>query len=146
MPISVLPPLAVLLLAASPVLAQAFGPGPMGTVPGSSMAGAPIGGSPRLRPRNQIPNAPVFGDTVEERAYGREFDDSYLRPVVPRPDLGGDETAIRATRGRSTVEQDNAGAFARSDPSAINQSGVTRPIAPPRRARIVPNKAPPEPR
>ncbi|WP_279482027.1 hypothetical protein [Aureimonas sp. SK2] len=131
--------LAALVLAstAGTALAQPFDPGPPGIVTGQSMSGAPIGGYRPVRPPVSIPNAPVFGDTVEERAYGRDYDDSYLRPRVVRPDADGSETRLRAAEGRSTVEPDTAGDFARSDGSVINKSGVTRPISPPRRARIV---------
>lgn len=123
--------------------AQPFDPGPMGTPTGSSMSGAPIGGFRPSRPPVAIPDARVFGDTVEERTYGRDIDDSYLKPRIPRPDADGSETRLRAAQGRSTVEADTAGDFARSDPSVINRSGVTRPISPNGRARIVPNKAAP---
>ena len=61
-------------------LAQPFDPGPGFIVPGSSMSGARIDGAPRTRSTPAIPNAPIFGDTAAERYYGREFDDSYLRP------------------------------------------------------------------
>lgn len=122
---------------AAPALAQPFDPGPMGTPVGSSMSGAPIAGHQRERPPLAIGNAPVFGDTVEERTYGRDYDNSYLRPRVAKPDADGASTRLRAAEGRSTIEPDTAGDFARSDGSVINKSGVTRPISPPRRARIV---------
>ncbi|WP_182086888.1 hypothetical protein [Aureimonas sp. ME7] len=117
--------------------AQAFDPGPRAAVPGGSIAIAPIGGYRRPAAPLAIPNAPVFGDTVEERRYGRDYDDSYRRPRVVKPDVDGSSTRLRAAQGRSTIEPDTAGDFARSDGSVINRSGVTRPIAPPRRARIV---------
>lgn len=134
---AVLTPLALLLAGSAPTLAQPFDPGPPGISVGQSMSGAPIGGY-KAPPRPlSIPNAPVFGDTVEERAYGRDYDNSYLKPRVRRPDADGTESRLRAAQGRSTIEPDTAGDFARSDGSVINQSGVTRPISPPRRARIV---------
>ncbi len=127
-------------LLGGPAAAQPFDPGPAGTVVGSSMSGARIGaGRAPLAPR--IPGAEVFGDTVEERTYGRAFDDSYLTPEVPR---GRSETPIelRATEGRSELNGINAGAFARGQ-ADIGTSSVTRPslggrriIAPEGRARI----------
>ncbi|WP_062210191.1 hypothetical protein [Aureimonas sp. AU12] len=140
---SILPALVTSLAAAGAANAQAFDPGPMGTPVGSSMSGARIGGSKPSRPPLVIQNAPVFGDTVEERTYGRDYDNSYLKPRIPRPDADGSQTRLRAAEGRSTIEADTAGDFARSDPSVINRSGVTRPISPNGRARIVPNKAAP---
>ncbi|MBB3950687.1 hypothetical protein [Aureimonas jatrophae] len=132
-------PLLTLCLLATPALAQPFGFGPPGTPAGSSMSGAQIGNYRSPRAGIAIPDAPVFGDTPVERAYGRDVDDSFLRPRVPRPDADGATTHLRAAEGRSTIRPDTAGDFARSDPSVLNQSGVTRPISPPRRARIVPN-------
>ena len=132
--------LTLLCLAGAPAaLAQPFDPGPAGTPVGSSMAGARIGGAPAVPTRGHIPNADVFGDTVEERTYGRDYDNSYLTPDVPQPDADGTETELEATRGRSDLNTGNAGAFARSDPSVINESGVSRPALG-GRARIVPNK------
>jgi len=131
------------LTAVAPLAAQPFEAGPPGTVVGSSMSGAPIGGYRPSRPAVAVPGAPVFGDTVEERSWGRDYDDSHLRPKVPRPDADGAETRLRAAQGRSTIQSDTAGDFARSDPSVLNQSGVTRPISPSTRARIVPNKVGP---
>ena len=127
------------LLPASAALAQPFDPGPPGTPVGSSMSGATIAGAPKTRTPLAIPNAPVFGDTVEERAYGRAYDNSYLRPRIHQPDADGSSTRLRALEGSSTLDSTRAGDFARSDGSVINKSGVTRPISPPRRARIVPN-------
>ena len=131
--------LVALGLIGSTAKAQPFDPGPPGTPVGSSMSGAAIGGSSKVRPPLAIAPAPVFGDTVEERTYGRDYDNSYLKPRIPRPDADGTSTRLRAAQGRSTIQSDTAGDFARSDGSIINKSGVTRPIAPPRRARIVPN-------
>ncbi|WP_294641130.1 hypothetical protein [uncultured Aureimonas sp.] len=122
---------------AVPATAQPFDPGPQGSVVGQSMSGAPIGGYRAPSRPLSIPNAPVFGDTVEERTYGRDYDNSYLRPRVVRPDADGTSTRLRAAEGRATIGSDTAGDFARSDGSVINNSGVTRPISPPRRARIV---------
>lgn len=131
------------LLSASGAFAQPFDPGPPGTPVGSSMSGARIGGAPKTRAPLAIPNARVFGDTVEERAYGRDYDNSYLTPRIPQPDADGSSTRLRAGEGRPALDSSRAGDFARSDGSVINKSGVTRPISPPRRARIVPNsKAP----
>jgi len=103
----------------------------MGDVPGRSMSGLPIVGAlpPPAGPR--IPGARVFGDTVEERAYGRDFDDSYLRPVVPRFGRGANvPNELRAMEGRSDLNSVNAGAFARGGPSAIGRSAVTRGRSP----------------
>ncbi|HEY9055742.1 MAG TPA: hypothetical protein VIN77_01190 [Aurantimonas sp.] len=119
--------LALLLAGApAPVFAQAFDPGPMADVPGMSMSGARIvGAPPPAGPR--IPGAKVFGDTIEERAYGRDYDDSYLRPIVPRFGQGADvPIELRAMEGRSDLNSLNAGAFARGGPSAIGRSAVTR--------------------
>ncbi len=135
-----LPFYAVLVASVSgPALAQPFDPGPPGVPVGSSMAGAVIPGAPKLAPPLAIPNAPVFGDTPEERRYGRDYDDSYLRPHIPQPGADGSETRLRARAGRPDIRPETAGDFARSDGSVINRSGVTRPISPPRRARIVPS-------
>ena len=120
-------------------LAQPFDPGPGFIVPGSSMSGARIDGAPRTRSTPAIPNAPIFGDTAAERYYGREFDDSYLRPRVPRgaPERSNEETA---TQGRAELNTINAGEFARSGPNAIGRSAVTRGSSRSRggRARIAP--------
>ncbi|HDZ75634.1 MAG TPA: hypothetical protein ENH55_23280 [Aurantimonas coralicida] len=122
--------LAALLLPA-PAFAQAFDPGPMGDVPGRSMSGLPIVGAPRPSAGPRIPGARVFGDTAEERAYGRDFDDSYLRPVVPRFGRGADvPSELRAMEGRSDLNSVNAGAFARGGPAAIGRSAVTRGRSP----------------
>jgi len=122
--------LATLLLPAS-AFAQAFDPGPMGDVPGMSMSGLPIVGTPQPPAGPRIPGARVFGDTVEERAYGRDFDDSYLRPVVPRFGRDADmPNELRAMEGRSDLNSVNAGAFARSGPTAIGRSAVTRGRSP----------------
>ena len=123
--------------------AQAFEPGPPGTPVGSSMAGAKIVGAPKQPRGDQIPNAKVFGDTAAERAYGRDFDDSYITPKVPRG-IGKDRTnAARAQTGRSNVDPTNAGDFARSGPQAIGKSAVTRGSSLGSRggrARIVPHR------
>lgn len=131
--------LATLCLAAAPAMAQPYGFGPPGMPAGTSMSGAQIGNYRSPRAGVAIPDAPVFGDTPVERTYGRDVDDSFLRPRVPKPDADGRTTRLRAAQGRATIGPDTAGDFARSDPSVINRSGVTRPISPPRRARIVPN-------
>ena len=111
--------------AATPAAAQPFEAGPPGTVVGSSMANAPLAGQRSLgTPR--IPNAPVFGDTVEERAWGRDFDDSHLTPKVRRA-REAPPIALRAYEGRSTLDAARADAFARSGPTAIGGSSVTRP-------------------
>ncbi len=108
-----------------PAAAQPFDPGPGISVPGSSVAGAEIGGAPP-RPAVGIRNAPVFGDTVEERYYGRDYDDSYLRPKVPRGAQGTGEAERRATEGNSRLDGISAGSFAREGPGAIGSSSVTR--------------------
>jgi len=104
---------------------QPYDPGPLVTVPGSSMSGMRIDGAPKLdAPR--VRNAPVFGDTVEERAYGRDYDNSYLTPKVPRGRGDDDPIELRATQGRSQLDGVNSGAFARQGPEAIGRSSVTR--------------------
>ncbi len=118
--------LAAFLLPAS-AFAQAFDPGPPAAVPGMSMSGLPIVSVPTPPAGPRIPGANVFGDTVEERAYGRDFDDSYLRPVVPRFGRGTNgPNELRAMEGRSDLNSVNAGAFARSGPTAVGRSAVTR--------------------
>lgn len=120
---------AVVLLAgatAAPALAQPFESGPPGTVVGSSMSGARIGGAPAVGGR-RIQGADVFGDTVEERAWGRDYDDSHLRPTVRRPEPDEVPTELRAREGQPALDPLNAGAFARSGPGAIAGSAVTRP-------------------
>ena len=114
-----------LALIAAPAVAQPFDPGPGISVPGSSMAGARIGGAPQ-KPVVGIRNAPVFGDTVEERYYGRDYDDSYLRPKIPRNANGTGETERRAIEGNSRLDGIGAGTFAREGPGAIGSSSVTR--------------------
>ena len=113
------------LLSGGPALAQAFGPGPAGTPVGSSMSGLRIGPQKARRPHG-IPNADPFGDEAEERAFGRDYDDSYLRPRIgrSRDPVSNEE---RATEGRSDLNDVNAGAFATEGPDAIGASPVTRP-------------------
>ncbi|KQT47479.1 hypothetical protein ASG43_10260 [Aureimonas sp. Leaf454] len=126
---------AALAATALPASAQAFGPGPAGIPVGSSMAGARIGGAPPPQNNRRIPNADVFGDEAEERAFGRDYDDSYLRPKVgtfPRDGV----TERRAIEGRSSLNGLGAGVFAREGPSAIGGSAVTRPSSK-GRAKIV---------
>ncbi|HEX2017781.1 MAG TPA: hypothetical protein VGO17_02470 [Aurantimonas sp.] len=110
----------------SAALAQAFDPGPIGGVPGGSVSGMRIDGAPRPATGPRVPGADVFGDTVEERAYGKNYDDSDLRPVVPRNGQEGGAIERRATEGRSDLNDINAGDFARSGPNAIGDSAVTR--------------------
>lgn len=107
-------------------LAQAFDPGPLVAIPGGSAVPDRIGGAPDHLGGVRIEGGSVFGDTVEERAYGREFDDSYLRPEVRRgaEDAGG--AAARAIEGRSALDPTAAGEFARQGPAAIGGSAVTR--------------------
>lgn len=129
--------LAALLAVCQPAFSQPFEPGPAGTPVGSSMSGLRIG--PHKAPRQHgIPNADPFGDEAEERAFGRDYDDSYLRPRIGR---AGDAVSNeeRATEGRSDLNEVNAGAFARDGQTAIGQSQVTRPSLRGRggRARIV---------
>ncbi|WP_185983873.1 hypothetical protein [Aureimonas mangrovi] len=117
-----------LALAASPplaALAQPFEAGPPGTVVGSSMSGQRIGPpSAPLSPR--IANPDVFGDTVEERSWGRDYDDSHLWPVIPTP-RAAPSTEMRAFEGQSRLDPARAGTFSRSGPAAIGSSEVTRP-------------------
>ena len=117
--------LAALLLPGA-ALAQAYDPGPMGDVPGSSASGMRIGGSPAAPAGPRIRGADVFGDTVTERAYGKNFDDSYLKPKVPRSRAAQPSTAERAVEGRSDLNGSNAGNFARQGPDAAGRSEVTR--------------------
>ncbi|MBC6716812.1 hypothetical protein H9Q09_11405 [Aurantimonas sp. DM33-3] len=117
--------LAALLLPGA-ALAQAYDPGPMGDVPGSSASGMRIGGSPAAPAGPRIRGADVFGDTVTERAYGKNFDDSYLKPKGPRSRAAQPSTAERAVEGRSDLNGINAGSFARQGPGAVGRSEVTR--------------------
>ncbi len=117
--------LAALLLPGA-ALAQAYDPGPMGDVPGSSASGMRIGGSPAAPAGPRIRGADVFGDTVTERAYGKNFDDSYLKPKVPRSRGAQPSTAERAVEGRSDLNGISAGSFARQGPGAVGRSAVTR--------------------
>ncbi|WP_058371597.1 hypothetical protein [Fulvimarina pelagi] len=104
-------------------LAQPYGPGPAGTLPGTSMADIPIVGAPVRRPG--IAGAEIFGDTNAERQFGKPYDDSYLKPKVPRLE-GGNSAAKRAVEGRSDLNSVSAGIFAREGPAAIGRSSVTR--------------------
>ena len=118
--------LAVLLLPGG-ALAQAFDPGPMGDVPGTSASGARIGGAPSRPAGPRIRGADVFGDTVPERAYGRNFDNSYLKPKIPRTDAADQPSAAeRAVEGRSDLNGISAESFARQGPNAAGSSAVTR--------------------
>lgn len=107
------------------VMAQPYDPGPAGTIPGSSMAGK-VRGAPQPGGSRAIPNADVFGDEFEERAFGRDYDDSYLRPRVRQGIRSGRSNEERATEGRSGLGTINAGEFARQGPRAIGRSSVTR--------------------
>ena len=118
--------LAAALLLPGAALAQAYDPGPMGDVPGSSASGMRIGGSPAAPAGPRIRGADVFGDTVTERAYGKNFDDSYLKPKVPRNRAPQPSTADRAVEGRPDLNGINAGSFARQGPNAAGRSEVTR--------------------
>ncbi|MER0236548.1 hypothetical protein [Fulvimarina sp. MAC8] len=104
-------------------LAQPYGPGPAGTLPGTSMAGARIIGAPTPAPG--IQGARIFGDTNAERRFGRAYDDSYLRPKVVQPE-SGNSAARRAVEGRSDLNGISAGTFAREGATAIGRSSVTR--------------------
>ncbi|MBO0664475.1 hypothetical protein LQ948_18060 [Jiella sp. MQZ9-1] len=108
-----------------PAVAQPYDPGPGISVPGSSMAGQRIGGAPVIK-RKGIPNAKIFGDTVEERAYGRPYDNSYLHPKVPRGASGFGEAERAARDGDARLSPDAAEDFARGGPNAIGASGVAR--------------------
>jgi hypothetical protein len=127
--------IALLVGTSLPAAAQAFGPGPAGIPTGSSMSGARIGGAPPPQNNRRIPNADVFGDEAEERAFGRDYDDSYLRPVIRKFPRDG-TAARRAIEGRSALDGVGAGVFAGEGPSAIGRSSVTRPSSN-GRARIV---------
>ncbi|MEN3794181.1 hypothetical protein [Fulvimarina sp. MAC3] len=115
-------------------LAQPYGPGPAGTLPGTSMAGARIVGAPTQSPG--IEGARIFGDTNAERQFGKPFNDSYLRPKVIQPEAGN-SAARQAVEGRSDLNGISAGRFAREGATAIGRSSVTRgqsmgrrPVAP----------------
>lgn len=120
---------AALLLAATtlalPAAAQPFDPGPGIIVPGSSMAGKRIGGAPPKLNNRRIRNAPVFGDTVEERYYGRDYDDSYLTPRVPRGSSDDASIQRRAREGDPRLDPGRAGSFAKEGPGALGSSEVT---------------------
>jgi hypothetical protein len=133
--------LAALLVPPAGALAQPFDPGPTSSVPGSSMSGARIDGAPGTRAGPNIPGADIFGDTVEERFYGRDYDNSYLRPRVPRGAKERSNEAV-ATEGRPDLNPVNAGEFATDGPNAIGRSSVTRGQSFSRggRARIAPSK------
>lgn len=115
-----------LALGAAPAGAQAFDPGPPGMVVGRSMAHMPI--VPVIPPLAKgIPNADIFGDEVEERAYGRDFDNSYLKPKIPN--IGRDKEMpieLRATEGRSDLNPVNSGALSRAGPLATGAGPYTR--------------------
>lgn len=115
--------------------AQAFGPGPPGIAVGSSMSGKRIVGAPRATGGPRIPNADVFGDEVEERRFGRDYDDSYLRPEI-RTFERDSSTERRAIEGRSSLGGVGAGVFARDGATGIGRSAVTRPSSS-GRAKIV---------
>ena len=119
--------------------AQAFGSGPPGTPTGRSMSGARIVGAPKPAHGRRIPNAKVFGDTAEERAYGKDYDDSYIRPKVRTGLRSGRTNEETATEGRAGLDPINSGAYARQGPSAIGRSTVTHGSSFSRsgRARIV---------
>ncbi|SMC36594.1 hypothetical protein SAMN06297251_101405 [Fulvimarina manganoxydans] len=105
--------------------AQPFGPGPAGTLPGTSSTGQRIVGAPPPPSSGlRIPNAEVFGDTVLERQYGREFDDSYLKPKVPQPQAGNSATE-QAIQGRSGLSNPAADFYSRQGPSAIGGSSIS---------------------
>ena len=131
--------LAGFVLPGNTAFAQAFGNGPPGTLPGSSMSGARIVGAPPRPRANRVPNARVFGDTAEERAFGRDVDDSYIRPKVRTGIRSGRSSEETATSGRSELNPINSGAYARQGPAAIGASSVTRGSSLSRggRARIV---------
>ena len=119
--------LAVTAMLAPSAFAQPFDPGPGISVPGSSMSGARIGGAPPKLKTRKIPNAPIFGDTVEERAYGRDYDNSYLTPKIPTGRTSDrDSIERRAHQGDPGLDPGRAGSFARSGPGAIGSSEVTR--------------------
>ena len=112
--------------------AQIFAPGPGYSVPGSSVSGMRIGGAPPKAPGNvRIRGADIAGDTVEERAYGRNYDDSYLKPAIPSGQVSRQSsTEERATEGRADLNGINAGQFALHGPTAIGRSAVTRGSGP----------------
>ncbi len=119
-------------LIANATQAQVFAPGPGSSVPGSSVSGMRIGGAPPKAHGNvRIKGADIAGDTVEERAYGRNYDDSYLKPAIPNGRVARQpSTEERATKGRADLNGINAGRFARQGPNAIGRSEVTRGSGP----------------
>ena len=121
-----------LILMANAVQAQVFAPGPGYSVPGSSVSGMRIDGAPpKLHGNVRIKGADIGGDTVEERAYGRNYDDSYLRPTIPSGRVARQPSGQkRATEGRADLNGINAGEFARQGPNAIGRSEVTRGSGP----------------
>ena len=125
-------PAIALILLANAAQAQIFAPGPGSSVPGSSVSGMRIDGAPpKLHGNVRIKGADIGGDTVEERAYGRNYDDSYLRPTIPSGRVSRrPSTEERATEGRADLNGINAGRFARQGPNAIGSSQVTRGSGP----------------
>ncbi|KAA0968626.1 hypothetical protein FPY71_17265 [Aureimonas fodinaquatilis] len=113
------------LAMSGPAIAQIYAPGPIAP-PAQSAAGMRIDGAPSINRGVDISSPNLDGDTPEKRAYGRAYDDSYLRQNIPRPRLGT-PMELRATQGRSTLNSVNSGYFARSGPAAIGSSNVTRP-------------------
>ena len=125
-------PAVALVLMANTAQAQIFAPGPGYSVPGSSVSGMRIDGAPpKIHGNVPIKGADIDGDTVEERAYGRNYDDSYLRPAIPSGRVSRQpSTEERATEGRADLNGINAGQFARQGPNAIGSSQVTRGSGP----------------
>ncbi|RFC64171.1 hypothetical protein DYI37_07385 [Fulvimarina endophytica] len=129
----------IALTLASAATAQPYGPGPAGDLPGTSMADLPIVGAPQRVPG--IPGARIFGDTNEERLYGKPFDDSYLTPKVIRPDVGN-SASRQAIEGRSALGGVAADLYAREGPAAIGGSAITRGQS---QGRVLRRAAPPAP-
>ena len=131
-PIAGAPAIALILLA-NAAQAQIFAPGPGSSVPGSSVSGMRIDGAPpKLHGNVRIKGADIGGDTVEERAYGRNYDDSYLRPdhsersrLPPTPRRG----ARDGGSGPISTASMPAGSRAMG-PNAIGRSQVTRGSGP----------------
>ena len=94
-----------------------------------SMAGAPLYGvQPPAAPA--VPNAQLFGDTPEERAWlregGRPYDDRHLRPKVPRVRPGRRWSEGGGTKPRIPSSQMRSAAA--SSPKTITKLAAARPL------------------
>lgn len=112
--------------------AQIFAPGPGYSVPGSSVSGMRIDGAPPpARGNERIRGSDIGGHIVEERVYGRDYDDSHLKPAIPKGQVSRPlSTEELASEGGAKLDGINAGVFARQGPNAIGRSEVTRGSGP----------------